>query len=294
MTNAATTAWSLRDEAGIISLGGMIVNRLGFGAMRNTGPGVWGDPEDVGAAKTLLQRAVELGVNFIDTADAYGPETNEQLIAAALSPYPDDLVIGTKGGLLRTGPGEWTPDGRPEHLREACDGSLLRLGLDQIDLYQLHTPDPDVPFAESVGALAELQAAGKIRHVGLCNVMVEQLAQARKIVDVVSVQNRYGVGERYNEGVLAACEESGIAFIPWFPLQAGVMAKPGGPLAEVAHAANVEPAQVAIAWLLQHSPATLPIPGTSSIDHLDENIVGAAIYLTETEVAALDQIAAPS
>ena len=230
--------------------GDLEVRRLGFGAMRITGDGIWGPPDDPDGARRLLRRVPELGINLIDTADSYGPEVSENLIAEALSPYPDGLVIATKGGLLRTGPGQWPRDGRPEHLKEACEGSLRRLRVDRIDLYQLHSPDDRVPYEESVGALKELQDEGKIHHVGVSNVSVEQLEQARGIVEVVTVQNRYNLTDRSSEEVLEACEEAGIGFIPWFPLAVGSLADGGGPLDEVAGRHGATPGQVALAWLL--------------------------------------------
>ncbi len=263
--------------------GDLEVRRLGFGAMRITGDGIWGPPDDPDGARRLLRRVPELGINLIDTADSYGPEVSENLIAEALSPYPDGLVIATKGGLLRTGPGQWPRDGRPEHLKEACEGSLRRLRVDRIDLYQLHSPDDRVPYEESVGALKELQDEGKIRHVGVSNVSVEQLAQARGIVEVVTVQNRYNLTDRSSEEVLEACEEAGIGFIPWFPLAVGSLADGGGPLDEVAGRHGATPGQVALAWLLTRSPVILPIPGTSSIEHLEENVAAARLSLAEDE-----------
>jgi pyridoxine 4-dehydrogenase len=276
---------------GTFLLGGDLpVRRLGFGAMRITGRGIWGDPPDREAAKAVLRRAVELGITLIDTADSYGPNVSEELIAEALHPYPDDVVIATKGGLLRTGPGQWPPDGRPEHLKEACEGSLGRLRVDRIDLYQLHRPDPAVPYEDSVGALAELQAAGKIRHVGVSNVSVDQLAAARSIVPVVSVQNRYNLADRESEDVLQVCERDQIAFLPWFPLATGDLAKPGSVLDDVARRLGVPPGQVALAWLLHHSPVDLPIPGTSSVAHLEENVAAAGLELGPEDVAALDRL----
>ncbi len=277
------------SAAGTLTLDDLVVNRLGFGAMRLPGPGVWGEPEDPEAARGVLRRALELGINLIDTADAYGPEVNERQIAEALYPYPEDLVIATKGGLTRPGPGKWERDGRPEHLREACESSLLRLRVERIDLYQLHSPDPEVPFEETVGALAELRSEGKIRHVGLSNVSAEQLEQAQQIVPIVSVQNRYSLVERFSEDVLEICSRDGLGFIPWFPLATGRLARPGGPLDEIATRYNATPAQVALAWLLARSPVMLPIPGTSSIEHLEENVAAAAIELDEEEVAKLSR-----
>jgi len=275
------------SAAGALTLDDLAVNRLGFGAMRLPGPGVWGEPEDPEAARGVLRRALELGINLIDTADAYGPEVNERQIAEALYPYPEDLVIATKGSLTRPGPGKWERDGRPEHLREACESSLLRLRVERIDLYQLHSPDPEVPFEETVGALAELRSEGKIRHVGLSNVSAEQLEQAQQIVPIVSVQNRYSLVERFSEDVLEICSRDGLGFILWFPLATGRLARPGGPLDEIATRYNATPAQVALAWLLARSPVMLPIPGTSSIEHLEENVAAAAIKLDEEEVAKL-------
>jgi aryl-alcohol dehydrogenase-like predicted oxidoreductase len=278
------------DSVGTTTLGDLTVRRLGYGAMRITGDGIWGPPDDHDEAIAVLRRAVELGVNLIDTADSYGPYVSEQLIAEALHPYPDGLVIATKGGLTRTGPGEWPRDGRPEHLREACEGSLQRLRVDSIDVYQLHAPDPKVPYEESVGTLKELQSEGKIRNIGVSNVSVEQLATARGIVDVVSVQNRFNLGDRHSAGVLEVCQADGLAFIPWFPLDAGALAEPGGAAAEVAARHRATPAQVALAWLLR-TPATLPIPGTSSVAHLEENLAAAQIQLSDEEMAQLTDAA---
>ncbi|HEX8066873.1 MAG TPA: aldo/keto reductase [Thermoleophilaceae bacterium] len=278
--------------AGTHALGGEApVRRLGFGAMRITGEGIWGPPADRGEALRVLRRAVELGVNLIDTADAYGPDVSEELIAEALHPYPDDLVVATKGGLVRPGPGRWETDGRPEHIREACEGSLRRLRLDRIDLYQFHAPDSDVPFEDSVGTFAELRDEGKVRLVGLCNVSAEQLERALEIVPVVSVQNRYNLTDRDSEDVLEACERHGIGFIPWFPLATGDLARSGGPLDEAAQRHGAAPSQVAIAWLLARSGAMLPIPGTGSVAHLEENCAAAGIELDPEEVAALEAAA---
>jgi pyridoxine 4-dehydrogenase len=271
--------------AGSIGVGGdLTVNRLGFGAMRITGPGIWGDPPDRDRAIETLRRAVGLGVNFIDTADSYGPEVSESLIAEALYPYPDDLVIATKGGLTRPGPNRWPPDGRPEHLRSACEGSLRRLRVEQIALYQLHRPDPGVPYAESVGTLAELQKEGKIRHVGVSNVSEEQLREAQRVVPVVSVQNRYNVTDRSSQQVLDVCEEESLVFLPWAPVQeagrnVGVLA--------AARRLGVTEHQVVLAWMLASSPAMLPIPGTGSPGHVAENIAAAGIELTGDEVRAI-------
>ena len=277
--------------ATIVLGGDLEVHRLGFGAMRVTGDGVWGPPADRDTALAVLRRAVELGVDLIDTADSYGPHVSEQLIAEALHPYPDGIVIATKGGVERPAPRDWTCNGRPEHLREACEGSLRDLRVERIDLYQLHAPDPDVPFAESVGALKELQDEGKIRHVGLSNVSLEELDEARSIVDVVSVQNRFNLGDRSSADVLAVCERDGLGFLPWFPLAAGELARPGGVVDEIAVAHDASPGQVALAWLLARSPVMLPIPGTGSIEHLEENVAAAELRLTGEERARLDEAA---
>ena len=267
--------------------GDLEVGRLGFGAMRITGKGIWGPPDDPEEAKRLLRRVVELGVNLIDTADSYGPEVSENLIAEALHPYPDGLVIATKGGLRRTGPGQWPRDARPERLKECCEASLRRLKLDRIDLYQLHSPDQKVPYEDSVGALKELQGEGKIRHVGVSNVSVDELERARAIVDVVTVQNRFNLEDRDSEDVLEACEGLGIGFIPWFPLATGRLAEPGGALDRVARGHDATPAQIALAWLLARSPVMLPIPGTSSVEHFEENLAAAEIELSPDEVAEI-------
>jgi len=268
-------------------IGDLKVNRLGFGAMRVCGPKVWGAPKDRAQAHRVLRRALELGANLFDTADSYGPHVDEELIAEALHPYPEELVIATKGGLVRPSAPRWDEDGRPEHLKRAIDGSLKRLRLERIDLYQLHAPDPKVPFAESIGALADAQRAGKIRHIGVSNVDLKQLEQARKLVNVVSVQNEYNIGNRESEPVLKRCEALGIAFLPWYPLGAGSALKIGR-VKEVAQKHNATPAQVAIAWLLARSPIMLPIPGTASIAHLEENMAAANIKLSRDEIAALD------
>jgi len=258
---------------------------MGFGAMRVTGPGVWGEPMDPDAMRRLLVRAFELGHNFYDTADSYGPEVSETIIAEALHPYPAGLVIGTKGGFTRPGR-SWRADGRPAHLRAALDGSLQRLRLERIDLYQFHTPDPRVPFAESIGTLADAQRAGKIRHIGLSNVSVAQLAEAERLVEVVSVQNEYNLNDRASEDVLAACTQRGIAFIPWYPLGAGSALR-AAKLKRVAARHGATPAQVALAWLLERSPIMLPIPGTSAIAHLEENVAAATLRLSAEDLAAL-------
>jgi pyridoxine 4-dehydrogenase len=272
--------------AGSVSLGGNFsVHRLGFGAMRLTGDGIWGAPKDRKGALAVLRRAVELGVNFIDTADSYGPNVSEELIGEALSPYPKDLVIATKGGWNRPGPNQWTHDASPAHLRTAVEGSLKRLRLDRIDLYQLHAPDPVVSLEESVATLAELQREGKIRLVGLSNVTREHIERARKIVPIVSVQNRYSFADREWDYVVDHCEQNGIAFIPWYPLAAGRVA--GEILDRVARAHRSNPKQVALAWLLERSPIMLPIPGTSSLEHLEENIGAASLKLTQEEFQEL-------
>ena len=276
---------STAAAAGTIDVGGdLTVNRLGFGAMRITGQGVWGDPPDHGQAIATLRRAVELGVNFIDTADSYGPEVSENLIAEALHPYPDDLVIATKGGFTRSGPNQWKPDGRPEHLRSVCEGSLRRLRLDQIPLYQLHRPDPHVPYAESVGTLAELQKEGKIRHIGVSNVSEEQLREAQRVVPIVSVQNRYNVTDRASQQVLDVCEQESLVFLPWAPIQ---QAGRNVGVLNAARRLGATEYQVVLAWLLASSPAMLPIPGTGSPDHVAENIAAAALELTGDEERAI-------
>jgi aryl-alcohol dehydrogenase-like predicted oxidoreductase len=272
--------------AGTLHIGDLVVNRMGFGAMRICGPSVWGPPADAACARKVLRRTLELGVNFIDTADSYGPEVSETLIAEALHPYPADLVIATKGGLVRPQPHAWDPDGRPEHLRRALEGSLKRLRRDCIDLYQLHAPDPAVPYAESVGALADLQRAGKIRHLGISNVTLAQLEAARRIAPIASVQNKYNLGERSSQDVLRACERLGIAFIPWYPLDAGRSLKSSA-LKSLAAARGVGAAQLALAWLMSLSPVILMIPGTGSLAHLEENVAAAGLVLTNAERAAL-------
>ena len=269
-----------------VSLGGeLTVNRLGFGAMRITGDGVWGQPKDPAAAIAVLRRAIDLGVNFIDTADSYGPNVSEELIAQALAPYPQDLVIATKGGWNRPGPNQWTHDASPVHLRKAVEGSLKRLRLDRIDVYQLHTPDPVVPLDASIETLANMQSEGKIRLIGLSNVTQEHVERARKIVPVVSVQNRYSFADREWDYVVDYCERNGITFIPWFPLGAGTVA--AKVLDRIAKARQAKPIQVALAWLLKRSPVMLPIPGTSSIAHLEENVQAAALQLTDEEYLEL-------
>jgi aryl-alcohol dehydrogenase-like predicted oxidoreductase len=273
--------------AGTITLGDLTVNRMGYGAMRLTGQGIWGEPKNPEGARRVLRRAVELDVNFIDTADSYGPEVSERLIREALWPYPADLVIATKGGLLRDGPDIWRPDGRPSHLRKALEGSLERLGLERIDLYQFHRPDPKVPFEESVGELVRLKDEGKIRHIGLSNVDAEQLDQALAMTEIVSVQNRYNLSDRASERVLDKCNSLGIAFLPWFPLAASLLTRGESRVAAVASEHRATPGQLALAWLLARSPVVLPIPGTSSVEHLEENIAAASITLTRSDVELL-------
>ncbi len=276
------------EPGSVFKIGGdLAVNRLGFGAMRITGPGIWGWPKDRGEALKVLRRAVELGVNLIDTADAYGPETSELLIAEALHPYPKGLVIATKGGNTRPGPGQWVPDGHPEYLKKCVDGSLKRLRLERIDLYQLHRVDPNVPMEDSLGALKEMRDAGKIRHLGLSEVTPEQIARARKIVPIATVQNRYNVADRKWEDALRYCEKEGLGFMPWSPVGGGRSLKDAA-VETVAKEQKASVYQVAIAWLLAHSPVMLPIPGTSSVAHLEENVAARNLKLTEAQMKALD------
>jgi pyridoxine 4-dehydrogenase len=284
----ANTTVRPADASGVFQLGGDLpVNRLGYGAMQLTGPGVWGEPQDRDEAIRVLRRAVELGVNFIDTADSYGPFVSEQLIKEALHPYADDVVIATKAGLARSGPGQWHSIARPEYLRQQLELSLRHLGLERIDLYQLHRIDPQVPLADQLGALADLKAQGKIRHIGLSEVTVAQLAESRRITEIVSVQNLYNLVERKSEDVLEYCERENIGFIPWFPIATGQLAAPGGPLHSAAREHGATPAQLALAWLLRRSPVMLPIPGTSSVAHLEENTAAAQVELTDDEFARL-------
>ena len=284
--NAKETSAKL---AGAVSLGGEVpVHRLGFGAMRLTGEGLWGPPKNRTEAIAVLRRAAGLGVNFIDTADSYGPNVSEELIAEALFPYPTDLVIATKGGWNRPGPNQWTHDATPAHLRKAVEGSLKRLRLERIELYQLHTPDPVVPFEDSVGTLAQLKSEGKIRLIGLSNVTQEHIERARRIVPIVSVQNRYSFADREWDYVVDYCDRNGIAFIPWFPLGAGRIA--GQTLDQIARAHQATPHQVAIAWLLKRSPITLPIPGTSSVKHLEENVAAASLQVSDEEYQKLSRV----
>lgn len=277
-------------DAGTIELGGdLTVNRLGFGAMRITGDGIWGDPPDREVARDVLRRAIDRGVTFIDTANSYGPHVSEELIAEALHPYPAGLAVGTKGGLVRPGPNVWEPDGRPEALRHELEGSLRRLRVDQVDLYQFHRPDPAVPLADSIGAIAELKAEGKIRHVGICNADEDQLREAMGIVPIVSLQNRYNLDDRRSESLVDLCEEEDIAFLPWAPIQGFEENKA---LHEVVERTGATARQVVLAWLLARSSQMLPIPGTGSVEHLDANIESVAIQLTPDEVAALTDSAA--
>jgi pyridoxine 4-dehydrogenase len=275
--------------AGTISIGGdLTVNRMGFGAMRITGQGIWGPPPDRDVAKAALRQALDLGVNFIDTADAYGPNVSEELIAETLHPYPDDLVIATKGGLIRPGPGRWDTNGRPEHLREACEGSLRRLKLEQIPLYQFHRPDPRVPVAESIGALVELRDEGKIRHIGVSNVSEAQLREMQAVAPVVSVQNRYNLGDRSSESMVDLCDQESIVFLPWAPIQD---ADEVVPVLTAARRLNASTRQVALAWLLDRSQQILPIPGSGSPEHVAENVEAAALRLTNDEANAIYELA---
>jgi len=275
-------------DAGTVDVGGdLTVNRLGFGAMRVTGRGIWGDPPDRNEARAVLRRAVELGVNFIDTADSYGPDVSEELIAEALHPYPEDLVIATKGGLVRPGPGQWDPDGRPEHLRQACEGSLRRLRLDQIALYQFHRPDPDVPLEDSIGTLVALKEEGKIRHIGLSNVNEDQLRRAQAMTAIVSIQNRYNPGDRRSDTLVDLCEQEEMTFLPWAPIQ-NLDRFPA--LTDISKRHDVTVHQIALAWLLARSETMLTIPGTGSVDHLEENVAAAGLRLGPEEIAALNDL----
>jgi pyridoxine 4-dehydrogenase len=267
--------------------GDLVVRRLGFGAMRLTGPGIWGEPEDPDECRAVLRRAVELGVTLIDTAASYGPEVSERLIGETLAPYPDDLVIATKAGFLRPGPNRWATDGRPEHLRSACEGSLQRLKLERIDLFQLHRIDSKVPAADQFGTLADLQREGKIRHIGLSQVSVDDIRAAREVIEVVTVQNRYSVSDRSDEDVIAYCEAESIGFMPWAPLGSGRLAEPGGLLDRIAREVGATPGQVAIAWLLRRSAVMLPIPGTSKVAHLKENMAAGDLELPDALVEEL-------
>lgn len=285
----------LAKSAGEFLIGNDLrVTRLGFGAMRITGDGVWGEPADRAEAIRVLRRAVELGINFIDTADSYGPHVSEEIIAQALHPYPANLVIATKAGFDRPGPNRWVENGKPEHLRSACDGSLRRLRLDRIDLYQLHRIDPKVPAEDQLGTLKDLQAQGKIKHIGLSEVSVKQIQHAQTIVPIVSVQNRYSVADRGSEDVLEYCEQQKMAFIPWFPLAAGKVSGADSPLRSLAAQWKVSPSQVALAWLLARSPVMLPIPGTSKVEHLEENGAAADLHIDTSKMKVLDRVALAS
>lgn len=276
--------------SGAFTIGGnLTVNRLGFGAMRITGPGIWGEPKDPAEARRVLKRAVELGVNFIDTADSYGPEVSERLIGETLYPYPKDMVIATKGGLTRQGPNQWAPVGRPEYLRQQLELSLRHLRLERIDLYQLHRIDARVPVEETLGALKDMQSAGKIRHIGLSEVTQEEIERAKGTVRIVSVQNKYNLSDRAHETTLNYCQQHGLGFIPWFPVAAGKLAQPGGPLDEFARRHGATVAQLSLAWLLHRSPAMLPIPGTSSVAHLEENVAAAGLQLDAGDWETLEQ-----
>ncbi len=282
-------------NAGEFMIGGDLrVTRLGFGAMRITGPGIWGEPADRAEAIRVLRRAVELGINFIDTADSYGPHVSEEIIAEALYPYPAGVVIATKGGFDRPGPDKWVENGKPEHLRSACEGSLRRLRLDRIDLYQLHRIDPKVPAEDQLGALKDLQAQGKIKHIGLSEVNVKQIQHARTMVPIVSVQNRYSIADRGSEDVLEYCEKEKMGFIPWFPLAAGRVSGPDSPIGRIAAQWKATPSQVALAWLLARSPVMLPIPGTSKVKHLEENVAAVEIKLDADKMKELDSLARAS
>lgn len=283
LTAAASGTFAIGED--------LVVNRLGFGAMRITGDGVWGEPKDRDEAIRVLRRAVELGVNLIDTADSYGPEVSERLIAEALHPYPAGLVIATKAGFDRPGPNRWTMNGRPEHLRAACEGSLKRLKVERIDLYQLHRIDPNVPADDQIGTFADLQREGKIKHIGLSEVTVDEILHAQSMVEVATVQNRYSLADRAAEDVLKYCEEEEIGFIPWFPLGAGKLAEPGGALARTAADLKITTGQLALAWLLWRSEVMLPIPGTSSVKHLEENIAAAFVVVDDRKLENLGQLA---
>jgi aryl-alcohol dehydrogenase-like predicted oxidoreductase len=285
----STVASISAQSSGTFSLGGKTsVHRLGFGAMRLTGEGIWGEPKDRAEAKRVLQRAVELGVNFIDTADSYGPYVSEEIIAEALHPYPKGLIVATKGGLVRTGPNQWLPVGRPEYLQQEVEMSLRRLKVERIDLWQLHRIDPKVPVEESLAPIKKLQEQGKILHVGLSEVKPHEIDQARKFMEIVSVQNQYNLGDRQHEDVVDYCTKHNLGFIPWFPVAAGKLARPGGPLDAVAKKHDATTAQLSLAWLLHRSPVILPIPGTSSVEHLEENVAAASLKLDPNEWKAIE------
>jgi len=287
----ATTTVSAKSS-GTFSIGGDLpVNRLGYGAMRITGDGIWGEPKDIEGSKRVLKHVVELDINFIDTADAYGPDVSERLIGEALAPYAKDVVIATKGGLTRQGPNQWLPVGRPEYLTQQVEMSLRRLKVERIDLWQLHRIDSKVPVEDSLGAIKKLQQQGKIRHVGLSEVKPHEIDQARKVIDIVSVQNQYNIGDRKHDDVIDYCTKNKIAFIPWFPVAAGKLAKPGGPLDSAAKKHGVSVGQLSLAWLLHRSPVVLPIPGTSSVEHLEENVAAGAVKLSNAEWAEIEAAA---
>ena len=285
-----TTSDKPVHASGTFRLGDREVHRLGFGAMRITGEGIWGDPPDPDSARQVLRRAVELGVDFVDTADAYGPDVSEDLIREALHPFPEGLVVATKAGLTRAGPGDWKPVGRPEYLRQCLEMSLRRLGVDTLDLWQLHRVDPQVPLADQLGVFADAVSEGKVRHVGLSEVDVDTVRQAQEVVDVATVQNLYNLVDRTHEDVLEHCEAEGIGFIPWFPMASGKLAREGGPLDEMASRHDATVSQLALAWLLRRSPVMLPIPGTGSVEHLEENCAAAAVELSDDEVDELERL----
>src|SRR6202041_2212159 len=287
----ATLTVNAKASGTFVIGGDLTVNRLGYGAMRITGDGIWGEPKDTEGAKKVLRRAVELGVNFIDTADSYGPDVSERLIGEALSPYAKGVIIATKGGLTRQGPNQWLPVGRPEYLTQQVEMSLRRLKVERIDLWQLHRIDPKVPVEESLGIIKKLQEQGKIRHVGLSEVKPHEIDQARKVIDIVSVQNQYNLGDRQHEDVVEYCTKHKLAFIPWFPVAAGKLAQPGGKLDATAKAHGASVSQLSLAWLLHHSPVMVPIPGTSSVDHLEQNIAAADLKLSATEWKEIEQSA---
>ncbi|HMI50930.1 MAG TPA: aldo/keto reductase [Candidatus Saccharimonadales bacterium] len=294
MKNTSSIEWGSRPAAksGQFAIGGeLTINRLGFGAMRITGKGIWGEPRDRTECIRVLRRAMDLGINFIDTADSYGPAVSEEIIAEALHPYPPGLVIATKAGFDRTGPDQWVMNGKPKHLRAACDGSLKRLRLERIDLFQLHRIDPAVPAEDQLGTLKDLQAEGKIIHIGLSEVSVEQIEHARTIVPIVSVQNRFSVADRAAEDVVKYCERESIAFIPWFPLAAGDVSSSGHDVERAASKLKITPSQLALAWLLWRSPVILPIPGTSRVEHLEENVAAAALQIAASELQNLGKMA---
>ncbi len=290
---SSTTAPNAADSGTFRIAGDIPVHRLGFGAMRITGEGIWGPPGDRDEAKKVVRRAVELGTTLIDTADSYGPDVSEEIIGEALRPYPDDVIIATKAGLTRSGPGEWSPCGRPDHIRSACEGSLKRLGLDAIPLYQLHRIDPEVPVEDSLGTMVDLRDEGKVRHIGVSEVTVDELHQCQALTPIATVQNRYNLIDREWEAVLDVCTDEGIGFIPWFPLDTGSLAEGHDTLTAARERLDVTPGAVALAWLLQRSPVILPIPGTSSVSHLEQNVAAAGLRLSDEERAGLDAAVSP-